>query len=194
MLSIALDFIREELNQHLRRVEALNLSPLDEMCVLGDIARVEDGTDPNISLNEKVLISLLKIEEEYTLSNRRHYVDTSEGVQYQHPPLFLNVYVLFSSTFANYNTSLVYLDEVLQFFQSNRVFTNASHPSLDSNIDKLLVEFFDPGFEHLNHIWGMLGGKAYPSTTYRFRLVAIRARPSQVGEVIDAVGLNENSF
>ncbi len=53
------------------------------------------------------------------------------------------------------------------------VFTPFTHPSLDPGIEKLVFELYNLSFEQLNQVWGMLGGKYYPSVLYKMRVISI---------------------
>jgi hypothetical protein len=38
---------------------------------------------------------------------------------------------------------------------------------------RFIVELYTPGFEELNHIWGILGGRQLPSVIYKVQIVQI---------------------
>lgn len=191
MIYPTLEFLRQQLN------EFLDLLPGEDSVVLGDIARMESPESGGVEsedLNESVILTLIRTEEETTLSNRRHYTQTDDAIQYHNQPLHLNLYLMASANFRSYATALMHIDQVIQFFVTNKVFTNAQFPTLPTNIHQLFIDFYDPGFEQLSYIWSPLGGKAFPSALYKIRLVAYYDQPNQIGQPIDAIGLIENAL
>ena len=53
------------------------------------------------------------------------------------------------------------------------VFTQVSHPAMDPKIQKLMLDLHSMGFEQVNHLWSILGGKYMPSVLYKIRQVTI---------------------
>jgi len=194
----ALEFLRQQLNEFLHSVGDLNIiDPNTETVVLGDIARTESTSSGGIDgedINSSVVLTLIRIEEETKLANQRHYTNTESGVQYHNKPLHLNVYLMASANFSPYTKALRYLDQIIQFFVSNKVFLLSTHPDLPVSVPQLFVDLYDPGFEQLSYVWGPLGGKAFPSVMYKVRLVVYRDSPKNIGQPIDAIGLNENAL
>jgi len=198
MIYPSLDFLRQQLNEFLHSIDNLNIvDPTIKTVVLGDIARTESSSSGGMDgedINSSVVLTLIRIEEETKLSNQRHFTSTEGGIQYHNKPLHLNLYLMASANFTPYSTALKYLDQIIQFFVSNKVFLQSTHPALPDMVPQLFVDLYDPGFEQLSYVWGPLGGKAFPSVLYRVRLVAYRDSPNTIGQPIDAIGLNENAL
>ena len=58
---------------------------------------------------------------------------------------------------------------------------------------QLHLEMFSLSFEQLNHLWGSLGGKQWPSVLYKVRLVKITEnRITAQGPLIEEVQTKEN--
>jgi len=198
MISPALEFLRQQLNEFLHSIGELNIfNPDTEVVVLGDIARTESPDSGGIDgedINSSVVLTLIRIEEETKLSNQRHFTNTDSGVQYHNKPMHLNLYLMASANFSSYSKALRYLDQIIQFFVSNKVFLRSTHPALPVEVPQLFVDLYDPGFEQLSYVWSPLGGKAFPSVLYRVRLVVYRDSPNSIGQPIDAIGLNESAL
>lgn len=141
------------------------------------------GTDPR-SINNNIILTLVKTEEEYAMKNRpAHRRNPVSGqLEYVNPTIFLNLHVLFTVNTANYETALTYLSRIIGFFQHQRVFNevNASVPN-DVNIETFHfnVSMLSPSLEQLNHLWGVLGGKMLPSVMYKFQIQEIVYVPDE---------------
>ncbi len=137
-----------------------------------------------------VYLSLVNIEEEATLKNNRHQVRVNDQLAYQQPPVHLNLYLLFSFEFGNYNTSLLRLSETIERFQSKPVFSTQTETVANpfpAGLEKLIFDFHNMNFEQLNHLWGVLGGTYYPSVLYKVRMVRIQRDETIVGPEITRI-------
>ena len=94
MILDSLKLVKEELEQYL---EANDDDYYD--VVLDNIAMMDNDDSGN--LDNKVVMSLVNIEEERTLKNVKSFTKNSvvNGVQYKKPPIHLNLYVLISANF-----------------------------------------------------------------------------------------------
>ncbi|MEL6274539.1 MAG: DUF4255 domain-containing protein, partial [Bacteroidota bacterium] len=171
--------------------------------VLGNVAMVEQGSDP--SLENKLIISLVNIEEERSLKNARVVRPTglAGGLSYENPPVSLNLYLLFSANFANnYEKSLAYLSMVIEFFQQKQTFSLANSPNpgtdlydFENNDLRVTFNIYTMTFEQLNHLWGALGGKQLPSALYRVYLVQLKdEQVREGGRLIEQIEGQENIF
>ena len=141
MISEAIAFLREELSRYIvanqkdaDSVGGIKLRPED--IILGNIAVLD--SDQEGKLKNKVVISLVNLEEESTLKNGKYYIKSplNNGIEYLHSPVFLNLYLLFSATLPDsassddYERALQRLSLIIQFFQSKKSFTiKNSHES-----------------------------------------------------------------
>ena len=173
MLKETVQFFAEELNKYF----TLKLgAPSDGARVVpGNAARAYDndtlaGAE---SILNKAILSIVNIEEDRVSKKQENYVRTDMTVRYKSPPLYLNIYMLVAINRNNYAQSLTWLGHALQFFQFQNVFTPTTHPSLDSRIQKLIVELHTLNFEQINHLWSTLGGKYLPSVMYKIRQVTL---------------------
>ena len=149
--------------------------------ILGNIA-LHDATDQD-ALHEKIVLSLVNVEEEATLKNNRFYHTLPNTTQYTHAPVFLNLYLLFSANYLkSYDKALTRISAVIRFFQSRKTFDIGSGTSLPPNPDpdelalSLTMELYTMSFEQVNHLWGTLGGKQMPFVMYKGRLVMLQDR------------------
>ncbi|NQD38320.1 DUF4255 domain-containing protein [Permianibacter sp. IMCC34836] len=168
MLDVTLKFLAKELNTYLLLRTGSNFGEV-ELC-----QPVDDSG--KWAIKEDVLgLSLINIEEERILRSQLPETTYLNG---QHvvlqPPLKLNLHVLFSARFKQYDQALRQLSHVLTFFQSHLLFTPDHYPGLDPRIEKLTLELLSPSYEQLNQIWAFIGGKQLPSVIYRLRMAVLQ--------------------
>jgi hypothetical protein len=116
---------------------------------------------------------MVNVEEDRIAKQQENFVRTDISTRYKSPPLYINLYVLFSANRSGYSDSLQHLSYIMQFFQFQHVFTPITHPSLDPRIQKVIVDLCTLNFEQINHLWSTLGGKYIPSVLYKVRQLTI---------------------
>lgn len=133
------------------------------------LSETANGTD----LIDKVVITLVNIEEESALKNQSPLKRFSSGSAiYENAPVCLNLYVLITCNYfgPRYSLALQRLSLIIQFFQSKTSFSSDPKDSLEL---KFTMELYTLTFEQINHLWGSLGGRQVPFAMYKLRLVAI---------------------
>ncbi len=146
----------------------------------------QGGSETSTNTSNKLIVTLLRVEEEPTLKNGPFYKVTESKAEYQNRPINLNIYILIAANFDNYDTSLITLSKAIEFFQGRNVFTSSDtvytrdNVSFDiSNDFKFILDLYSPTFEELNNIWGTLGGRQLPSVIYRLQLITIERDKKQ---------------
>ncbi len=175
MIYETLQILKEQLEEY------LNDAGFGKNVVLDNIALWDPGSQGNSTkIDKKVVITLLKIEEESTLKNSMSHMIVNDRTEYKNPPVNLNLYILISSNYDDYDNSLRSISKVIQFFQGKKVFksgntaynrTNVSFENIDSF--KFILDLYSLSFEELNYVWGTLGGKQLPAVIYRIQLIKI---------------------
>jgi hypothetical protein len=187
MISDALKLIQVALQNYIKEVEE-SQDFSQEIVVLDNIAMAEQLGGTRDDLNERVVMSLVNIEEEATLKNSPYYRIENGRTVYQNPPVNLNLFILFSVLHGKqYETALKRLARVIEFFQWKKEFsfTTAPGPNGGSKDIRVLPDLYTLSFDQLNHLWGALGGKQVPFVMYRTRLVSLDAQKRQAeGETI----------
>ena len=172
MINESLQFIADELNKYL----VLKMGPTTEppRLVLGNVSRLFDGELAATGLVNKVIMSMVNVEEDRIAKQQENFVRTDASTKYKSPPLYVNLYILFSANRSGYGDSLQHLSYIMQFFQFQQVFTPITHPALEpTRIQKLIVDLCTLNFEQVNHLWSTLGGKYIPSVLYKVRQLTI---------------------
>lgn len=186
MIHEALSLLRRELVTFL---SSHGYTTAEDIVVIENIGLFESTTS-GINLDDKIVFTLVNIEEESTLKNtpfvKKSFINAG---LYENPPISLNLYLLITacnkSTDNNsYIDALERLSLVIAFFQSRNCFNAGSAVSGDvssfTNEDLLELtirhEMYTLSFEQVNHLWGTLGGKQMPFVMYKLRLIAITER------------------
>ena len=177
MIDKALALLRDELDNY------IDLSIGSADVAIDNIGLLEtSGTD---TLTQKIVITLVNLEEESTLKNntplRKGFGSTAI---YENPPIFLNLYVLITCNYSGdkYLAALERLSAIVKFFQSRNSFSFSSLsggmlPAEADIIDlRFTMELYTLTFEQINHLWGSLGGRQIPFVMYKLRLVALTDR------------------
>jgi hypothetical protein len=180
MLFDALKIIQGAFQAYVSEVEGSTTT--DNLVVLDNIALAEDLGGTRESLDGKIVMSLVNIQEETTLKNTSSYRQENGRTIYKNPPVHLNLFVLFSVLHREqYETSLKRLTRVVEFFQWKKELSFSTTPqsrSISQDV-KVYAELYTLTFEQLNHLWGALGGKQVPFVLYKFRVVAVEAYKQQ---------------
>lgn len=172
----------------------------DSELVLENIAKQDDATVAK--LKDRVVVTLLNMEEEVTLKNIPNTSFKNGKTIYKNNKINLNLYILFASNRTAYNKALISINNIVEFFHSKKVFTQKNTPFTSSNslFDnlkefKFTVELYTPTFEQLNYIWGTLGGKSVPSLLYKVSLIEIASDTiNETGPVITNISANTKDF
>ena len=171
MIQETFKFLAEEINKYLSQKLTVTT---DKRLVLGNVGKALDSdTSSQNALHGKAIMSLINVEEDRVAMQQENWVKSPSGITYKNPPVYLNLYVLFAVNRADYSDSLKYLALIVQFFQSQNVFTPLNYPALDTRIQKLICDLYSVNFEQLNQIWSVLGGKYLPSVLYKVRQITI---------------------
>ena len=169
---------------------------------LFNVANLSDNNSGNdAGANNKLLITLVNVEEESTFKNMTNATKLANGtVHYANAPVFLNLYVLFCSNFDQpYENALKYLSHCIRFFQGKRVFNLNNSPgfnlppeALPDALDmQIILDLYTLTFEQINHLWGSLGGHQIPFVLYKLRLVKLTDRRTiSTGPVIEEIGVS----
>lgn len=178
MISKALTILVRELNEYIDS-DDLSGGNRPDVVELGNIALAESSGNTNNGALEKIVLSLVNIEEEKRLKNAPVYVKNGNQTEYTNPPVSLNLYLLFSCSFDNYTTALRRLSQVITFFQGKFVFTQSNSPNTGFADDgqlsgmKLILDLHTLNFEQINDLWGSLGSKQVPFVMYKMRLLML---------------------
>lgn len=171
MIYPALNIIAGQLNTYIYEKWGATINGTNEIVQLNNIANVNDEKN---DLQNKIILTLVKTEEEPSLKNGAFYLKKSpQEISKHHPPAYLNLYLLASVTKKDYREALQLLSDTITFFQSHKVFSDrlpdnkpAEEPSF-----KITVELYDINFQEIFDMWSNLGSKQFPAVIYKVRLL-----------------------
>ena len=149
-----------------------------------DVARHDRPADAQGAdeLENHLLLTLINIEEENVLKNNFPAQQIGASLVTYPPALFLNLYLLFSANFIKYDEALKHIGYVIRFFQASKPFA-IDDPDQGQRY-KVTLTLHHVGFENLNNLWTVLGGKYLPSVLYKARLVQVQDAPPTGSQVI----------
>lgn len=180
MIYECLQILKEQLASRYTELGMNNLPVLENIALFGT------GGEEGSKVDGKVVLSLIRIEEETTLKNLPNYKIKNNKTEYRNSPVHLNLYLLITANCETYEKSLSYISRSIEFFQGKTVFTAANTVYNRTNVAmqvlnefKFVVSLYTPGFEELNHIWGTLGGRQLPSALYKVQLIRIEQDKKQ---------------
>jgi hypothetical protein len=199
MIDNALKFVVHEVNKYVvRKIDPTDDPSVNNSIVLGNIAKAfdTDGGNPS-NPPGKAMLTLVNVEEDRISKLPVNFIKAGDKIQYKNPKLFLNLYCLFSVHHSSYDVALQYLSLIMQFFQHKNIINHhnspsASGPQLDNRVEQLVFDMVTMNFEQINHLWGTMGGKYFPSVLYKMRLVIIEDEtPERIAPPIVGLGINE---
>jgi len=168
--------------------------------VLGNIALIDAYHDSSATTNDKVIASVINIEQEKSLRNLpyRKTVDNPDGTKRgveREPDIYLNVYLLFGSNKKNYKTGLLRISQVISFFQNKFIYMPGDFPeAVSMNVDKLIFDIYSTSFDELSQIWSVMGGKYVPSVMYKMRMAMIQDPKENDTGIIKEIHLNSGNL
>ena len=201
MLAKALRLISTQLRQYIASTDPGATDPdAPNYVVLGNIA-LADVSDLSPPIRQRVVLSMVNVNEEATFKNLPNYDRLGGETRYRNAPVHLNLFLLFSANYDDYENALRRLSQVITFFQGKNVFTFRDAP-MDEFLDdaevadfKLVLDLYTLTFEQINYLWGSLGGKQVPFVMYKLRLVKVQAdRTRAAGALIEEVQSRESLY
>ncbi len=90
MIYETLEIIKDQLSQFLNQMLGIS-----NLVVLENVSKLEDTN--NTTMNDKVVLSLLNINEEITLKNQPLKKQLHENIEFLNAPLNVNLFVLFAA-------------------------------------------------------------------------------------------------
>jgi hypothetical protein len=173
MIADALDFVRRNLDAHLRTVmDGGAADPAADRVVFID----GEQMDPLRFKPDAVTALLVNVEEERVLRPADPYLRRgAEGQALRvQPDIRLMLHLALVASFKQYGQSWTALSRIVEHLQSLRVFDAESTPGLPAGIDRLTVELATLSLPEQNSVWSALRVPLHPALHYRLRLLTFR--------------------
>lgn len=171
MIKPFISFLRDDINSFISNKIGVNGSFVFSI-------NFNNITDNTQGVDDKIIISIVNMEEEKMLKNPANYTSINQEINFRKPPVWLNITCLFihyTKSSENYE-GIDMLANVVQYFQSRpridstTAFVPANFPPIYEDIR---AEFVTLNFEQSNNLWGLFGGRYYPSVVYKFKTIPI---------------------
>ncbi len=194
MIKDAVLFLSEQLEEYLQNQSYVGLTP--PFVQLTNMVEML-GTDSTSAVDYgRIGMTLINIEEErITKAQGAVRLGPGGALGKANPELKLNLFVLFAANSNSdedkYLDSLDLIDGVIRFFQSKNVFTSENSPSLDSKINRIMLDLHSIPLEQQNYIWGSLGAQYLPSVLYKVRILVVQEEAA-IGSSTPIVETNIN--
>lgn len=179
MVDVLLNEVSGQLNDHFR-LKGFDSSLFK--CTVGDVTLHDknvDGGNEEDTL-ESVILSLVSLEEENVLKNNYPLRKSGNTVTQERSAIYINAYLLFSSKYGKYDTALKAISQVIFCFQLNRRFLF----TVDGEDQEAILQMHNMGFENLNNLWTVLGGRYLPSVIFKARVLMYQQAPPVSGSAI----------
>jgi hypothetical protein len=158
----------------------------DEPLVLSNISRVNDGDEFTQNMKDKLVLSIVNIEEDRVAKSPDNFVKENSLIRYKNPAIHLNLTLLFAATHDDYPKAIALLEKIVRFFQIKYVFMPGDTPELatanminDFNVEKLIFDWMNLNLEQVHQLWTTLGGHYIPSVIFKLRMITIDERKIQ---------------
>jgi hypothetical protein len=186
MLNDVLSFLKNRLNSHLRTGLGAQEPQEDQVVFLTG----QNAETLTLKLGA-VSMLLVRMEQEKVLRAPDLYQRTLPDGQQQNvqPEIRLDLYVLLAAHYPQYEDRLRTLSAILRYFQANRLFTPASAPDLNPEIEQLVLELASQSFAEQNEVWGSLRLPYHPSLLYKVKMAVYQADPAPVVATVSDLAL-----
>lgn len=155
--------------------------------VIDNIAREDNDAT---AISNKIVITLLNVEEEAALKNTSRYEpiyppgsSTPEGYMKKNPSAYLNLYVMVAANRDNYEIALENVSQVIESFNTRKTFIDELQGF------KVRMQIHPLPFDQLSYAWGLLGGKVIPSVLYKVSVVKIQKGGEEYPELIKNINI-----
>lgn len=174
MIHELFDFLQKRLNTYLKAASGEEDSGI-EMVGFPNLEH-----DPPQFDNGLVHMLLVNLEEENAVRPAEPYLrlTTDQRKASVHPPLQLNLSILFASKFQDYKEALKQLSLVIQFFQTHTVFPGnavGNGATIDEDfppqVSRLIMKFLTLSQTAKNEIWSSLKTAYLPSVIYQAQMI-----------------------
>jgi hypothetical protein len=189
MIDVVINHVASSANKYLMRAFDLH----EDVVVVSSILEQDGSVAAHV--NNKIVVSLVNIEKEVVPLSRSVSVSTNPRTINSNLPIHFNLYLMVSSYFSgsNYPEGLKFLSKTISYFHGQNVFDNQNSPTLDRNIDKIVLDIENQSMDEMSKLWGILSGKYLPSVLYKVRMVtfdanAVIGQTSEMSNPIPTMG------
>jgi hypothetical protein len=138
-----------------------------------------------------IYLSLVNISRENNIGQLEPFKKTGANIEIKSPPVYINISVMVTAHFTNYNTALIHLGSALEFFQ-NKPYLNKYNILPVHNwplkLENIVFDWYNLEIDKLNQLWGINGGLYHPSFLYKVRMLKVLHKEvAKNGPAIDEI-------
>lgn len=151
-------------------------------CTIGDVSihdKSAEGGGEEL-FHDKVMLTLASVEEENALRNNYPIREVGTSFVKEKSAVYINAYLLFAAKYDSYVTSMQAISQVISCFQSNRRISI----TVNGEEQDAIINLHNLGFENLNNLWTVMGGRYLPSVIYKARVLMFQQAPPVSGSLI----------
>ncbi|MBO9731386.1 MAG: DUF4255 domain-containing protein [Chitinophaga sp.] len=151
-------------------------------CMIGDVSihdKSAEGGGEEL-FHDKVILTLASVEEENALRNNYPLREVGSSFVQEKSAVYINAYLLFSAKYDSYVTSMQAISQVIGCFQANRRISI----TVNGEEQDAIINLHNLGFENLNNLWTVMGGRYLPSVIYKARVLMFQQAPPVNGSLI----------
>jgi hypothetical protein len=176
MIKEVLDTLKGQLDNYLKAV----ISPYTSYVQISNLL-APDGGIP--AFEEKIFITLFAIDEERTMKSQTFTKQVNGVTTIVNPELKLNLNILVTALFSEYEVGLEALSKTITFFQGKNVFNHQNTPELPDSVEAVYLDFVNHSESEQYDVWTKIGAKYQPSVIYRIRMLTIQADFAQENRI-----------
>jgi len=181
MIDRALNYLREQLNDHLAAASQTDIDADQNHVVFPK----RDKPEPEFKLGAVTLLLAGVQHEPILRAADMHLAAGADGSTVRvSPTLRLQLMVLAAARHGDYAESLRALSLIAAWGQAHPVIDRNTAPKLDPNIDRLTLEFVSLTITEQNELWSSLGTGYLPSLLYRIRVLGFVSAIGQTTQPI----------
>jgi hypothetical protein len=163
VIGTALNFVRRELNASFRQLQG----DARDVVVLGGLGGAQGAGQDETS--NRILLSLFHLRQDTTFRNQQ-VPGRPEGARV---PIPIVLHTVFVSNYADYQTGLDLLADVIGILQARPVFDHSTSPDLDPRIERLIFAMLNLDYSELSYAWGLIRTDFRPSAFYEVRMLPL---------------------
>jgi len=176
MIKDVLDTLKDQLDNYLKSILGSTSSYVE-------VAHLVDNEGSIAHFTDKVIITLFAVDEEKVMKSQTFTKQVNGVTTIVNPELRLNLNILVSSIFTDYESGLNALSQTITFFQGKNVFNHQNTPELPDGIEAVYLDFINQSESEQYDVWTKIGAKYQPSVIYRVRMLTIQADFAQESRV-----------
>ncbi len=168
MIKKVLDTLKGQLDNYLKSVLTPHVSYVE-------VSNLVTSSGSAVPFTDKIVITLFAVDEEKAMKSQTYTKQVNGVTTIVNPEIRLNLNILVSANFTNYEMGLGALSQAITFFQGKNVFNHQNTPELTDAVEAVYLDFVNQSESEQYDVWTKIGAKYQPSVIYKVRMLTIQA-------------------